>query len=138
MDHLHRMAKGGGPASGAARLCTGLILLALTGLLDSAAGHGILMESRPRAGETVPLGVPPLELRFNSRIERPLSWLRLAGPSGDLVPLSTERAEKPRPDQLTATLPTLPPGQYTVHWRIFTADGHFSHGRFSFRVTGRE
>ncbi len=119
-------------------MCTGLVLLALTGHLDSAEAHGILMESRPRAGETVPLGVPQLELRFNSRIERSLSWLRLAGPSGDLVPLSTERAEKPLADHLTATLPSLPPGQYTVHWRIFTADGHFSHGRFSFQVAGRE
>ncbi len=31
----------------------------------------------------------------------------------------------------------LAPGLYTVHRRIFTADGHLSHGRFSFQVAGR-
>jgi len=35
-------------------------------------------------------------------------------------------------------LPPLAPGLYTVHWRIFTRDGHLSHGRFSFQVAGRE
>lgn len=116
----------------------GLVLLALSGFADSAEAHGIPMESKPQAGETVPLRVPQIELRFNTRIERSLSWLRLAGPSGDLVPLSTERAGKPRPEYLTATARSLPPGQYTVHWRILTTDGHLSRGRFSFQVAGRE
>ena len=138
LDHLRRMTKHRGPGRCATRFCIGLVLLSLAWLTDSAAAHGILMESKPQAGETVPLRVPQIGLRFDTRIERSLSWLRLAGPSEDLVPLSTERAEKPRPEYLTATAPSLPPGQYTVHWRILTTDGHLSHGRFSFQVAGRE
>jgi len=115
-----------------------LALLVLLGAPGLAVAHGILLDSKPKAGETTPLGVSLVELRFNVRIEQGLSRLRLTGPSGQDVPLPGGSAKAAGLAQLTAALPPLAPGLYTVHWRIFTRDGHLSHGRFSFQVAGRE
>lgn len=119
------------------RSCARVIgLLVLVGVPASAVAHGILLESAPNAGETVALGVSQVELRFNSRIERALSGLRLTGPSGERVPLPAGLSETTGPDRLTARLPTLPAGLYTVHWQVFTVDGHVTHGRLSFQIVG--
>jgi methionine-rich copper-binding protein CopC len=75
----------------------------------NASSSGVLLESVPKARETVAV-VKRLDLRFNSRIE----------PAG--------------PNWLTAPLPPLEPGLYTVRWRVLTVDGHLSGGSFSFRV----
>jgi len=111
-----------------------LTLLVLVVVPAPAAAHGILLESTPKAGEIVPPGLRVLDLRFNARVESRLSKLRLAGPSGEDVPLSEEPANSARPGRLAATPPPLAPGAYTVRWQIFTGDGHLSHGRFSFQV----
>ena len=115
-----------------------LARLVLLGAPGPAVAHGILLDSKPKAGETTPLGVSPVELGFNVRIEQGLSRLRLTGPSGQDVPLPGGPAKSAGLAQLTVALPPLAPGLYTVHWRIFTRDGHLSHGRFSFQVSGRE
>ena len=53
-----------------------LALLVLLGAPGLAVAHGILLDSKPKAGETTPLGVSPVELGFNVRIEQGLSRLR--------------------------------------------------------------
>jgi len=111
-----------------------VVLLALVfAVTDEARAHGVLLESRPGAQETVAVA-PRLDLRFNSRIEPAFSQVHLTGPSGEVMRLPTVVSETAGPDRLTAALPQLVPGLYTVDWRVFTVDGHLSHGRFSFRV----
>ena len=107
------------------------------GLAGSAEGHGVLLESTPRSGQKVALGVSQVDLRFSSRVERAFSSLRLTGPSGENVPLKPDPSEAPGPNRLRASLPTLGPGRYTVHWRILSVDGRVSDGRFSFELAER-
>ncbi len=114
----------------------GVGLLALLGLLGApgpAVAHGILLDSKPKAGESTPLGVSLVELRFNVRIDQGLSRLRLTRPSGQDVPLPGGPAQSAGLAQLKVALPQLAPGLYTVHWEIFTRDGHLSRGRYSFQ-----
>ena len=119
-------------------LCVVLFaLFMLLAMAGPAAAHGILLESTPRSGETVAVGVSRVDLRFNSRIEHTLSRILLAGPSGEPVPLPAGLFKKAGPDRLAVPLPILPPGLYTAHWRVFTVDGHLSHGRFSFQIAQR-
>lgn len=110
-----------------------LMLFLLLAIGGPAVAHGILVDSMPKSGETVAVGVSQVALRFNSRIEPALSRLRLTGPSGDLVRLRAQPSAA-GPNWLTAALPGLQAGLYTVHWRVFTVDGRVSHGSFSFRV----
>lgn len=107
----------------------GILLLALA---PSARAHSLLLESAPAADAQ--LAAPPAEisLRFNNRIEKKLSTIRLLDERGGARPL-TMLADGPA-DRLTATVPPLDPGPWRVEWRVLSTDGHVVSGRFSFRV----
>lgn len=113
-----------------------LPFVVLLGVAHEAPAHGVLLESSPRSRETV-ASVKQLDLRFNSRLERAFSHLRLAGLSGEQVSLEAVPSETAGPNRLRAGLPPLGPGLYTVHWRILTVDGHVTQGNFSFRIAER-
>ncbi len=115
-------------------LITELTFWLMLGSAAGASAHGVLLESRPGAGETV-TATSRLDLRFNSRIEPAFSGVRLTAPPGEAMRLHTMVSEAAGPARLTAPLPPLEPGLYTVDWRVFTVDGHLSHGRCSFRVS---
>jgi methionine-rich copper-binding protein CopC len=95
--------------------------------------HGILVDSRPSVGETVP-AVSGLDLRFNVRIEPAFSRVSLTGPSGEHMPLRAMPYRAAAPNRLEAVAPALRPGRYTVHWKVLTVDGHISEGTFPFRI----
>ena len=110
--------------------------LALAGLAlvvaGPAAAHSLLLESRPAANAT--LSAPPrqIALRFNNRIEKSLSRVRLLDARGVAQPLAL--AADDAPDRLTAAVPALPPGRWWVEWQVLSTDGHVVSGRFEFRL----
>jgi methionine-rich copper-binding protein CopC len=110
-------------------------LLGLCALLMSAApgrAHSLLIESSPAANATVSTPPNVLVLRFNNRIEKKLSRLRLvrgAGETLDLPVVVTGRA-----DTLSASVPSLSPGAWRVEWQVLSTDGHVVSGTFSFRL----
>jgi methionine-rich copper-binding protein CopC len=101
----------------------------------SAGAHAIIVESTPRINEAVTGPVLEIKLRFNVRIDGGRSKLTLVLPDG------TARAiELPRqlsPDSLSATVPSLLPGSYQLHWQVLANDGHITQGDIPFHVTGR-
>jgi copper resistance protein C len=106
-------------------------ILVLT-LAPSAHAHSLLLESAPVADAQ--LAAPPTEisLRFNNRVEKKLSTIRLVDERGGVRPV-TMLADGPA-DRLTASVPSLDPGAWRVEWRVLSTDGHVVSGRFSFRV----
>jgi methionine-rich copper-binding protein CopC len=104
----------------------------ILGLAGAAPAHSILLESSPGAGATV-MAPPQLTARFNNRIEKPLSRLRLLDERGEPLPLAAPVADGPA-DRLTTALPSLRPGTYRVEWQVLSTDGHIVRGGFSFRV----
>ncbi|MEK7701882.1 MAG: copper resistance CopC family protein [candidate division NC10 bacterium] len=110
-------------------LRAGALLLALA---SPAAAHSLLLESAPAAGSTV-AGPRQLTVRFNNRIEKPLSRLRLVNERGEAQPLAAPASDGPA-DRLTVGLPALSPGAYRVEWQVLSTDGHIVSGGFSFRV----
>ena len=106
---------------------------ALTLVLASAAqAHSLLLSSVPPAGAVVN-GAPVVTLRFNNRIEKKLSRIRLAPPRGEAQAL-TVRADG-AVDALEAPLPPLAAGRYRVDWRVLSTDGHVVSGTFAFSVS---
>ena len=97
----------------------------------SAGAHSLLLASSPGADAvmTAPAGVA---LRFNNRIEKKLSHIRLVPPRGEPqgLLLRTDGAV----DVLDASLPSLTPGRYRVEWRVLSTDGHVVSGAFAFSV----
>jgi methionine-rich copper-binding protein CopC len=110
-------------------VAAGILLLALAG---SARAHSLLLESAPAADALLAAPPPEISLRFNNRIEKKLSTIRLLDERGGVRPLAM-LADGPA-DRLTATVPSLDPGAWRVEWRVLSTDGHVVSGRFSFRV----
>ena len=110
-------------------VAAGILLLALA---SSARAHSLLLESAPAADALLAAPPPEISLRFNNRIEKKLSTIRLLDARGGVRPLAM-LADGPA-DRLTATVPSLDPGAWRVEWRVLSTDGHVVSGRFSFRV----
>jgi methionine-rich copper-binding protein CopC len=101
-------------------------------LVSAAGAHSLLIASVPTAGAVV--STPPaVALRFNNRIEKKLSQIRLLTPGGEpqMLTLRTDGAV----DALEAPLPSLGPGRYRVEWRVLSTDGHVVSGSFAFDVS---
>ncbi|MBI4636690.1 MAG: copper resistance protein CopC [Candidatus Rokubacteria bacterium] len=115
------------------RLAGALILGALALAAGRASAHSLLLESQPPAGAVVPAAPAEIALRFNNRIEKSLSRVRLVDPRGKTLTLAPAGATA-APDRLTAVTPPLDPGAYRVEWQVLSTDGHVVSGSFSFRV----
>ena len=98
-----------------------------------ASAHSLLLESAPAAGATVSASPRTLMLRFNNRIEKSLSRVRLVDSRGARQAL-TLSADSGSADRLLATVPPLTPGPWRVEWQVLSTDGHVVSGRFEFTV----
>jgi methionine-rich copper-binding protein CopC len=108
--------------------------MTLASLLTAGAdAHSLLLESSPTAGATLSEGPPQISLRFNNRIEKKLSTVRVLDERGASRPLTVQ--VDGAADRLTAAVPALGPGAWRVEWQVLSTDGHIVSGRFSFRVT---
>jgi methionine-rich copper-binding protein CopC len=113
------------------RVASGLCLL-LVLVAAPLAAHSLLMEASPAANSTIDASPPALRLRFNNRIEKRLSRLRLVDERGAARDLPV--AEDGAADWLTARVPVIAAGRYRVEWQVLSTDGHVVTGRFSFTV----
>jgi copper resistance protein C len=111
-------------------VAAGLAALAIT---SGAAAHSLLLESTPAAGATLSTAPRELMLRFNNRIEKTLSRVRLLDDRGSAQPVALTAGTAPA-DRLTATLPALGPGRWRVEWQVLSTDGHVVSGRFDFKI----
>jgi copper resistance protein C len=107
------------------------LVLATAGL---AGAHSLLLESVPAAGATLTTAPRELMLRFNNRIEKSLSRIRLVGGDGVDRPLAVA-VDGGAADRLTAAVPALAPGRWRVEWQVLSTDGHVVYGRFEFQLT---
>ena len=105
---------------------------AFAALTSPAAAHAMLAHAEPPVGATVQGPVNALRLRFTERIEPALCRLTLAHDGHDTA-LTDLRAEGDG-RILTAHLPPLAPGAYTVRWRAVSLDTHVTERAYSFTI----
>ena len=100
----------------------------------SAAAHSLLVGSTPVAGSVIT--TPPLyvSLRFNNRIEKRLSRVRLVDERGAVAAALIEARDKDAADSVIAKVPPLAPGAWRVEWQVFSTDGHVVSGSYGFRL----
>jgi methionine-rich copper-binding protein CopC len=116
-------------------------MVALILILPGVAGaHARLVRSWPANGAAVALSPGELRLCFNELLERQFHAIELEVEDGAAVgfsrrPVQLAPAVDARDDTcLLATLPSLPPASYVVHWRVVSRDGHATRGLIRFRV----
>jgi len=100
---------------------------------EPSPAHGIVLDSTPKHQETVPVAPKQLVIRFNSRLEKQLCSVTLAGPQQESVRLVRQDADS-RPDTLIYPLPALKAGAYRAKWKVLAADGHVTEGMIQFTV----
>jgi methionine-rich copper-binding protein CopC len=110
-----------------------LAAIAVFCIVTVAAAHSLLLESSPGSDAVVAGSPREVNLRFNNRIEKALSRVRLVDGQGARRDLAVATADG-TPDRVVAPVPRLAAGQYRVEWQVLSTDGHVVSGRFSFRV----
>src|SRR5215470_3066077 len=125
--------KGRGPrgrsASRPRRLALTLVLLLVGVVLAGptpALAHSLLIESVPAANATLAATPAELTLRFNNRIEKKLSKVRVIGADG--ARLEVPVTVSGRADTLAGPLPALGPGRWRLEWQVLSTDGHVVSG----------
>ena len=107
--------------------------LALCSVSPSAA-HSLLLASHPPAEAVLNASPPYVVLRFNNRIEKRLSHVRLVDERGAVATAPTVRADGESAESLRAAVPPLVPGAWRVEWQVFSTDGHVVTGSYQFRL----
>lgn len=107
------------------------LALAVPGLAAPAQAHTTLKSSSPAKDATVS-SPSEIVLTYNDNVILP--QVRVTGEDG-----RTHQAGNPTAVDSKVTQPigaTLPPGRYTVAWRVVASDGHPISGTYRFRVEG--
>jgi methionine-rich copper-binding protein CopC len=108
-------------------------LLTLTASVPAAA-HSLLLSSNPAANAVLTTSPTSVTLRFNNRIEKRLSRVRLVDEHGAVAAAPTTRAQDQSAETLVAAVPPLAPGAWRVEWQVFSTDGHVVNGSYQFRL----
>ena len=116
-----------------------LILLAASFLITIKAtpifAHAELIMAEPAPGTQLYQSPSQIRLTFGEPVA-PTSNIVVFGSSFQMVEAIQMRHDPTQPEQLVATIPALPLGQYTVQWQAVSVDGDVVSGSYAFSVTG--
>ena len=126
---LRRVAAALGLAAAVALTATGTVVATA----QAASAHSVLVSSSPASGATVASAPADVTLTFDENVRAP-AFVVVRGPDGT-------RADQGSPQILDATVtqplrPALPAGDYTVDFRVVSADGHPVEEQLSYTVAG--
>jgi len=122
---------------GAPRNAACAVLCAALFAAGPAAAHAFLDHARPAVGSSLPAAPPEVRLWFSQELEPAFSTLTVIDAAGHRVDNGDSAVDAKDPSELRATLQKLPPGTYTIRWRVVSVDTHPTQGDFTFEVGGR-
>jgi len=117
-----------------------VIAVALVAAIASIAGgtaakaHAILDHTSPPVGSTVAAAPAVLSLSFTQELEPAFSNITVTNEAGQRVDLGNVQVPPGAPAELRVGLGPLPPGTYTVSWRVVSVDTHPTQGSFQFTI----
>ena len=94
----------------------------------------MLQRAEPRVESRLKRAPDEVKLYFTERLEPAYSAVRVLNDQGVQVDRGDSRVDRANPALLRATLPPLPPGTYTVQWRVLSIDADVTEGSFTFRI----
>jgi hypothetical protein len=111
-----------------------LVAAAAFVLAPSAWAHAHPRERTPAAGATVAAGQKEVSIEFDDTLEPAFSTLNVADAHGKSVTSGKSSVDENDKKHMAVALDALKPGVYTVTWVAVAADGHRTHGRYTFSV----
>ncbi|MEO8510651.1 MAG: copper resistance protein CopC [Chloroflexota bacterium] len=123
------------PRRGRAWLAAWIAFAALLLPVLPVQGHAELLSSTPAANSSLFESPTELVLTFTESIDSGTASVELIDAGLRTIPGLGATAVNAADDEVSATLPTLEPGVYTVEWSVVSAlDGHQTSGLFAFAV----
>ena len=103
-------------------------------LATPAGAHAVLVRSTPPGRATLAEKPDRVQLWFNERLEPAFSSVSVWSSAGTQVDAGDARVSPDDARRLSVTLPPLPPGAYSVRYRVLSVDGHVVDSSFSFTL----
>ncbi|MFI7676320.1 copper resistance protein CopC [Actinophytocola sp. NPDC049390] len=111
-----------------------LAALTMLGVPSPAWAHTQLIGSSPAEGASLPVAPQQLQLTFNEPLQAGFSTITVTGSDSSQWTLG-----QPALNNTVLTVPVRqagPAGQYTIGYRVLSADGHPVSGTVRFTLTG--
>lgn len=127
---------GRAPGRAARRLAAAALALAcwLVAGAAPAGAHAVVVRTEPAGGAALLQGPARVLIQFNEPVAAEFSPVAVYDARGARVDRGTGRVHPADPALLTADLPDLAGGFYTVTYRVTSVDGHVIQGAFGFTV----
>ncbi|AOW93838.1 copper resistance protein CopC [Rhodococcus sp. WMMA185] len=118
-------------------LIVGLLVMASSMLgVATASAHAAAMGSNPENGAQIATAPDHVSVTFNEPMQESFASLTVVGPDGNLW---TKSDPSVAGDTVSAELGQLgPAGEYTIAYRVVSADGHPVSGTSTFTLTQAE
>jgi copper resistance protein C len=116
------------------RICILIVFLSVMLFPASARAHAMLDRASPLVGSTVTNAPKELVLWFTEKLEPAFSTIEVRNMQGATMQSGNAQVDRADRTQLRVPLKSLPPGTYTVNWRVLSVDTHRTQGSFSFTV----
>src|SRR5438876_6282197 len=118
-------------------LASGLALVLLLAQWSIAQAHAFLVSASPGPNGFFSNDQPPtqVQITFSEEVIPAFSTISVLNEAGQTVTNGSLKLTNPERTRLATSLPTLPPGTYTVSWSVVSAaDGHATSGSYGFGV----
>jgi methionine-rich copper-binding protein CopC len=114
-----------------AAMVWGVCLVGLLLYTAAAHAHADLLTAVPAPGSHITYPLSEIRLTFSEPIT-PNSTILLFSESFEPVANLTAQVTESDPHTLSAAIPSLRPGNYTVQWTAVSTDGHTTSGSYTF------
>jgi methionine-rich copper-binding protein CopC len=104
------------------------------GSITTAFAHAYLVKSVPAGRATLFSSPEKILLWFNERLEAKYSYASVLDAEGKRVDANDAQVSAEDPKQLSIGVKKLPPGRYTVNFRVLSVDGHVVERSFPFTI----
>jgi copper resistance protein C len=109
------------------------IAVLATSLAAAAGAHAARVSTDPADHATVGTGPGRVSAVFNEQLQTTFAAMTVVGPDGNLWTLGQPQVQGAVVS--VGVRPLGPTGDYTVNYRVTSADGHVVSGSWSFRLT---
>ena len=113
---------------------TCLVLMLSGVVIAHAHAHAFLAHAEPAVGGEVKQTPHAVRILFTEPIQPALSTIKVFDGMERQIDKKDTRSDGGNKALLQVSLPALGPGTYRVKWRVVSADGHSTTGRFTFRI----
>jgi copper resistance protein C len=117
----------------AVNLLLAAVIIAATLTAGTAAAHAARVSVDPAENAVLSVGPARVSATFNEQLQTAFAAMTVVGPDGNLW-----SSGQPQVQGAVVSLgvrPLGPSGNYTVNYRVTSADGHVVSGSWSFRLT---